>query len=172
MADEQAAPHVDATIEELAALYEEHRLSAGQGQRVANYATRLLGRPSASMIVLAAIALWIIGNDVAGTLQWTAFERFPFPQLELAATIAALLVAMLVLSTQRHEEELGEKRARLTLQIAVLSEKKIAKVIELLEEQRRENPLLESRPDPEADLMAKPSDPRASLKKLEEREGS
>jgi uncharacterized membrane protein len=168
MATEDSGSPVEATIEELAALYDEHRLSAGTGQRLANTVTRLLGRPSAVAIVLLAIAMWIIGNDVAGRAH--AFESFPFAQLELAATIAALSVAMLVLTTQRHEEQLGEKRARLTLQIAVLSEKKIAKVIALLEEQRRDNPMLTSRADREAELMAKPSDPRANLEQLEQRE--
>jgi mxaJ protein len=38
-------------------------------------------------------------------------------------------VALLILTTQRHEDQLAEKRARLTLQIAVVSENKIAKVI-------------------------------------------
>jgi uncharacterized membrane protein len=71
------------------------------------------------------------------------------------------------LTTQRHEDVLAEKRARLTLQIAVLSEKKIAKIIELLEDQRRENPLLTSRPDTEAASMASATDPEASLAELE-----
>ncbi len=39
-----------------------------------------------------------------------ALEEFPFPDLGFIATIAALLVALLILTTQRHEEELAESR--------------------------------------------------------------
>ena len=55
----------------------------------------------------------------------------------------------------------------MTLQIAVLGEKKITKGIELLEEQRRDNPMLRSRIDLEAQAMATATDPRASLEQLE-----
>ena len=110
---------------------------------------------------------WVVGNYAARLMGSTALEEFPFPDLGFLVTIAALIVALLILTTQRHEEELADKRARLTLQIAVLSEKKIAKLIELMEEQRRDNPLLPSRVDREADAMATASDPRASLEQLE-----
>ena len=88
-----------------------------------------------SLVVIFGIALaWVIGNYVARAMGSTALEEFPFPDLGFIATIAALLVALLILTTQRHEEELAESRAQLTLHIAMLSERKIAKVIELLEE--------------------------------------
>jgi uncharacterized membrane protein len=98
----------------------------------------------------------------------TALEEFPFPDLGFIATIAALLVALLILTTQRHEEELAESRAQLTLHIALLSERKIAKVIALLEEQRRDNPLLPSRTDYEAAAMAQPSNHDATLDLIDE----
>jgi hypothetical protein len=49
----------------------------------------------------------------------------------------------------------------------VISEKKIAKIIALLEEQRRDNPLLGTRVDNEAEQMAKTADPHASRKQIE-----
>jgi uncharacterized membrane protein len=97
-----------------------------------------------------------------------ALEEFPFPDLGFIATISALLVALLILTTQRHEEELAESRAQLTLHIAMLSERKIAKVIALLEEQRRDNPLLPSRVDREAATMAQPSDHETALDLINE----
>ena len=44
---------------------------------------------------------------------------------------------------------------------AVLSEQKLAKIIELLEESRRDNPLLGNRVDASADAMAMPADPQS-----------
>ena len=99
----------------------------------------------------------------------TGHQGFPFPDLGFIATIGALLVALLILTPQRrHEEELAESRAQLTLHIAMLSERKIAKVIELLEEQRRDNPLLPSRIDDEATEMAQPADHKTTLGLIDE----
>lgn len=167
MAWKNEGDHVETTVQQIADLYEEQGRSAAPIQKLANRVTAALGRPFALAIILGIVIVWIAGNYTAHLLGSTALEEFPFPDLALVATIAALLVALLILTTQRHEEELAERRARLTLQIAVLSEKKIAKVIELLEEQRRDNPMLPSRIDREADAMATATDPRASLEQLE-----
>lgn len=159
----EGGDHVEVTVQQLAELYHEHDRSASRIQRTANRITSVLARPTALILVTSVVLLWIVGNYVARLLGSHALEEFPFPDLGLVLTIAAVLVALLILTTQCHEEELAEKRAHLTLQIAVLSEKKIAKVIELLEEQRRDNPLLPSRIDPEAETMAAPTDPRGTL---------
>jgi uncharacterized membrane protein len=44
------------------------------------------------------------------------------------------------------------------MELALLSEQKTAKVIELLEEVRRDNPRIRDRIDQQADAMAQPSD--------------
>ena len=141
-------------MQQLAQLYDEHDRAAAPIQRLANRATAALGRPLALTIIFGTIIAWMAGNHAAHMAGWTALEEFPFPDLDFIATVTALLVALLILTTQRHEEELAEKRARLTLQIAVLSKKKIAKVIALLEEQRRDNPMLPLRIDREVPPVA------------------
>ena len=149
-------------------MYDRHQERTAPVQRMANQFTQAFGRPM-SLVVIFGIALaWVIGNYVARAMGSTALEEFPFPDLGFIATIAALLVALLILTTQRHEEELAESRAQLTLHIAMLSERKIAKVIELLEEQRRDNPLLPSRVDREAADMAQPSDHETTLGLIDE----
>nr|WP_232283614.1 hypothetical protein [Sphingomonas sp. PAMC 26617] len=55
----------------------------------------------------------------------------------------------------------------MTLQIAMLGERKNTKIIALLEEQGRDNPLLESRVDREADEMGQISDSFQNLVKIE-----
>ena len=44
-----------------------------------------------------------------------------------------------------------------------MSEQKTAKVIQLLEESRRDNPLIRDRVDQEAEAMAQPADPQSVL---------
>ena len=66
------------------------------------------------------------------------------------------------LATQQHQDQLAQRRAELTLQIAVLSEKKMAKLIDLIEEHRRDYPMLSSRVDIEAEAMARSLAPEES----------
>ena len=47
-------------------------------------------------------------------------------------------MVVLILATQRREYQLAQLREQLTLELAILSEQKTAKVIQLLEESRRD----------------------------------
>ena len=49
-----------------------------------------------------------------------------------------------------------------------MSEQKTAKVIQLLEESRRDNPLIRNRVDQEAEAMAQPADPQSVLHAIKE----
>lgn len=160
---ERANEHVAATVEQLSRLYDEHERETSRIQRLANNFTARLAEPIVLIAVMGLMMAWIVGNLVARPVGWAPLDEFPFPSLEFIATVTALLVALLILTTQRSQDELADRRARLTLQIAALSEKKIAKVIELLEEQRRDNPLLPARTDSSADQMAVSTDPSNEL---------
>ncbi len=70
-------------------------------------------------------------------------------------------MTVLILSTQRRDDELASHREQLTLELAILSEQKAAKIIELLEELRRDDAKLRDRVDLEAVSMSSPADPEA-----------
>jgi uncharacterized membrane protein len=92
------------------------------------------------------------------------FDPAPFAYLQGLISTAALFVTVLILTSQRHENRLAEHRAQLTLQLAMVGEQKIAKLIELVERQRFDNPQMVNRIDREAEAMAQPSDPAAILR--------
>jgi hypothetical protein len=73
-----------------------------------------------------------------------------------------------ILATQQREYQLAQLREQLTLELAILSEQKTAKVIQLLEESRRDNPLIRNRVDQEAEAMAQPADPQSVLDAIKE----
>jgi uncharacterized membrane protein len=75
---------------------------------------------------------------------------------------------VLILATQRREDQLTQRREQLTLELAILSEQKTAKIIQLLEESRRDNPQMHDRHDPEAEAMAQPADPGSVLAAIRE----
>lgn len=157
--------HVGETVEQLGKLYEEHQRHTTRIQRFANQLTATLSRPGSLMIIVLLVVGWVAGNYVARSRGEAAIESWPFPDLEFVVAVVSLSIALLILSTQRHQDDLAEKRARLTLQLAALSERKIAKIIDLLEEQRRDNPMLPTRPDLTAEEMSVPADPSAEIRR-------
>ncbi len=66
------------------------------------------------------------------------------------------------------EPGVAEQRTQLMLQLNLLSEKKIAKIIALLEELREDIPNMEQRHDPEAEVMKQAADPLTVLEALKE----
>ncbi len=79
-------------------------------------------------------------------------------------------VTVLILTTQRREDQLAGYREQLTLELAILSEQKSAKIIALLEEMRRDSPTLRNRVDEEAAAMAIAADPQAVLDAIKDSE--
>ena len=71
----------------------------------------------------------------------------------------------MILASQRRENLLVQQRKFLRLERAILTEQNIAKVIELLEEVRRDNPFIRDRVDQEAQTMAQPADPQSVLRR-------
>ena len=80
--------------------------------------------------------------------------------------MASFYLVVLILITQRREEQLSQHHAQLTLQLTIQGEQKIAKVIALLEEHRRDSPLLPNRIDQEANAVAESADPNCLLEAL------
>jgi uncharacterized membrane protein len=165
--DSTTPDQIDETVQRLVEVHETRARETGVIQKIANRVTRALGQPVAVVSIVVLIVLWIFGNAVASALGTNALDHFPYPDLAFFATVCAFLVTLLILTTQRHEQDVSRRRDQLTLHMAVLTEKKIAKVIALLEEQRRDNPLLHPRDDAEAAKLAQPADPGTSLDRIE-----
>jgi len=148
--------HVDEAVRSVTQLHSEHHGLATALQRVVNRIIALMARPWFVALVGLSVAGWIAANRVASMLGLQVIDAPAFPRLQGAANLFSLFVVMLVLVAQKHEDELNARRDTLTLELAILSEHKIAKVIQLLEELRRGHchtnrfywPLLTSPPMP------------------------
>jgi uncharacterized membrane protein len=69
-----------------------------------------------------------------------ASDPFPFPLLADAVSTVALYLTAMILITQRHDDEMATRREQITLELAILSEQKSAKIISLLQEFRHNDP--------------------------------
>lgn len=151
--------HIEETIRATVELHAAHRRGATRAQLVVARVVDLLGRPGCIGLLIAAVLCWIGGNLLALAFGYTPIDAPPFSWLELVVSLMALCITALILTTQRRDDQLAEHREQMTLELAILSEQKLAKIIQLLEESRRDNPLLDNRVDASADAMATPADP-------------
>jgi uncharacterized membrane protein len=91
-----------------------------------------------------------------------------FDAKEMGVDIAGLLIATGVLVQQNRQNQLDEQRSHLILQINLLTEQKIAKLIKLIEELREDSPTIRDRHDLEAQIMQEATDPQVVLDILQE----
>ena len=78
-------------------------------------------------------------------------------------------MTIIILTTENRTNTHDARRDRLDLQINLLNERKISKVIELLEELRRDSPSVRDRLDPEASEMGRSADTAAIVRAIDER---
>jgi len=71
-----------------------------------------------------------------------------------------------ILITQNRQAKITEQRRHLDLQITLLTERKVSKLIALVEDLRRDIPTVENPHDPEAQAMKEPVDPHTALTSL------
>ncbi len=154
------------SVDDLAKLHQEHARRASALQRAIGHVTAAIARPPFAVGLVVVAAAWAL----AAALDRRGFQSPTFAWLELAATVTALITAVLILVTQRRDDELAERRAQLNLQLALLGDRRSAKIIALLEELRRDAPELRNRFDAESHALATPADPQKVLHAIEARE--
>lgn len=162
--------HIEDTLQAIARLHADHRQGAGRLQRIVERLTALIGRPRFIAALTVVVALWVGGNLLAAWQGSASWDPPPFNWLQGGLGLLALYVTVLILTTQRREDQLAGYREQLTLELAILGEQKSAKIIALLEEMRRDSPNLRNRVDEEAAAMAVAADPQAVLDAIKESE--
>jgi uncharacterized membrane protein len=162
--------HVDKAVRSVTQLHSEHHGRTTSPQRAVNNVAAVIGRPWFIALVGFFVVAWIAANLIAARLGVEAIDPPPFAWLEVAATLFSLLLVVLLLVAQKHEDELNAHRDTLTLELAILTEHKIAKVIQLLEELRRDSPHVRDRDDPQAQQMAEPADAGSVLAAVREKD--
>ena len=150
-------------VEATARLRSEHRKGATGLQLALDRLTAVTAAPLFVPAITMLIALWLGGNLAALLMGLQPVDPPPFFWLQGAMCAGSLYIAALVVATQRREAHLADHRAHLILEMAILAEQKSAKAIQLLEEYRRDNPLVANRRDDEAQAMAAASDHESIL---------
>jgi uncharacterized membrane protein len=102
-------------------------------QRIGDAIGGFAGSMSFVVIHLVLLTLWFIINK--GLIPGIrSFDPYPFMFLSMAVSIEAVLLSTFVLMKQNRESKRAEQREQLTLQIDLLAEQEITKVLQLLQQ--------------------------------------
>jgi uncharacterized membrane protein len=154
-------------IETIAELHAQQTRQISTQQRIVEQVAEFFGRPIFLYCALIGITIWIFGGAInrSGILP---IQIPPFHWLEHGLDTASLLISTGVLIRQTRQESFAEQRTQLMLQLNLVSEQKIAKIIALLEELRTDLPNVSDRYDAEAQVMQNAADPIEVLETLQE----
>lgn len=162
---DQISQNIDAVLE----FYAREDQKISYSQRIMERISRYIGQPVFLGIILIFVTLWILANVVLHLYGLAEFDPAPYFWLQGIVGLGALLTSTVVLSKQNRFAKLEEQRAHLDLKVNLLTEQKTAKLIDLLEELRRDLPNVKNRHDPEVLAMRQPMNPELVLAALDER---
>jgi uncharacterized membrane protein len=160
--------HIAETVDAVAQIHSDHHLKRTPMEIFMDDWTARLATPGVLAAVLCCVALWIVVNLLAPLAGYAGIDQPPFPWLFEALTLLGVVMGILILSTQRRADQLAELREQMTLELATVTEHKVAKIIELIEELRRDSPTLKNRTDHEARQMSERTSPGEVLIAIKE----
>ena len=162
---DQISQNIEAVLE----FYTREEQKISRSQRILERISHFIGQPLFLGFILLFVALWMLANAVLRQFGMAEFDPAPFFWLQGIVGLGALLTATVVLTKQNRLAKLEEQRAHLDLKVTLLTEQKAAKLIDLLEELRRDLPNVSNRHDPEAAALKQSMNPDLVLAALDER---
>jgi uncharacterized membrane protein len=161
------AEHISQNIEGIVAFHEREHEKLSVAQRRLEAASRLISRPLYLIVVIALVLAWIVGNEIARRIGLRPLDEPPFAWLQGSVALAGLVTSTVVLYAQSRQARLETQRAHLDLQVNLLTEQKVTKLILLLEELRRDLPMVRDREDAEVGVLQQRTDAAQVLSALD-----
>ena len=162
----------DQISQNIAAVYAFYAREAGKltpSQRFSERLSDMVGQTRFLAFIVVLVALWVAADLLCIPLGRPEFDPAPFFWLQGLVGLAALLTATVVLIKQNRLAKLAEQRANLDLKVMLLTEQKAAKLIDLIEELRRDLPNVKDRHDANAESLQNAMSPSGVLAALDER---
>lgn len=155
-------------VETIALHQDQRQQDATAEGRVLNRVTAIFRRPQFLYFQIIFFLAWGVCSHLARVNILP--KNFPlFDVRDQGLEVAALLISTGVLIYQTQQEELSEERSHLMLQLNLLTEQKITKLISLVEELRTDLPNVKNRDDREAEAMKQATDPQVILDALQQK---
>jgi uncharacterized membrane protein len=149
-------------IETITSHQERYQARSTTAQRLLAKIVSIFGTPEFLYFQVVFFIIW----EICGHLVDLRILPPTFPKLDLREQwldLASLFISTGVLVYENRQEKVSEERSHLMLQLNLITEQKIAKLISLVEELRTDLPNVKNRNDEEADSMKQATDPQAIL---------
>lgn len=157
---------VEQNIKTLLEVRRQMELRKSLQDRIADRITAFSGSMTFIYLHAAWFTAWIVDN--VGGFGLTVFDPFPFGLLTLIVSLEAIFLATFVLLSQNRQAEATEQRAELDLQINLLSEHEITRILTLVDA-IADHLGLDAGQDPELDELKMDVKADAVLKEMEDR---
>ena len=167
-ADTQLPSHVEEAIQAMAAMHAAHHDQASPMERMVDSTIATVAKPVFLLYVAVAILVWMAGSVLATAAGLRPPDPWPFSFLSLLISTTALFIAILILASQRRADRLANLREQMTLETVLLTTQKASKLIDLMEELRRDLPNVRNRVDLEAIEMSGMPDHEKVLSAIQE----
>ena len=161
---------INDNIEAIGDYYKREEQRTTRAQRVLERVADAIGRPVFLSLILLFVAAWLLGNALAPRFGLPAFDPPPFQALQGVVSLSALLITTILLIGQNRLAKLEQRRGDLELQVNILTEQKTTTLIRLIEELRRDLPMVPDRHDADAATLQVPTDAKQILSALEDKE--
>jgi uncharacterized membrane protein len=158
---------IDQNIETIAALQRRESEATSASQRLVERMSRFIGRPAYLLGLLVFVVAWV-GANVGTPFGIAPFDPPPFELLDGILTFSALVTATVVLIAQNRQTRREHQHRHLDLQLSLLTEQKVTKLIHLVEELRRDLPMVKDRDDPQATVLQEATDTAAVISAMDE----
>ena len=151
------------------AVLERRRMEEGRKgtqDRVADAITRFTGSVRFVYIHMVLFGAWIVIN-----LGWTPIPPWDpsFVVLAMVASVEAIFLSTFVLISQNRMQELADKRADLDLQVSLLAEHEVTRLVELVAAMAAKMGIAEAH-NPELDELKQDVRPEMVLEEMEHHE--
>ncbi len=164
--------HISQNIDNIIAFYKREELKTSESLRRLAAIGRMIGRPLYLLSVMFVATVWILFNSLAPRFGWERFDPPPFFWLQGVLSLGVFLTTTVVLIMQNRQAQFEAQRLNLNLQVNLLAEQKTTKLILLIEELRRDLPMVKDRHDAVAAALQTPTDPAKVLEAFEEQRES
>jgi uncharacterized membrane protein len=158
---------IEANLEKVARFAQREEEKASLPQRLIERISLVFGHPLYLIGFVTCAALYIAVDVAVRRLQGAYFDAPPFEILQGIISFNGVLITMAVLIRQNRLARVEQQTAHLELQVNLLAEQKATKIIELLEELRRDLPDVRDRHDPHAQTLQATTNPDAVLEAIE-----
>jgi uncharacterized membrane protein len=139
------------SVAEFIEMEKRDRVAMTFGDRIADRVTAFCGDIRFFAANLIWFVIWIVLNEIPAT----QFDPYPYGLLTTAVSLEAIFLAIFVLISQNRQALQSDKRAKVDLQVNLIAEQEVTKVISLLVDIQRR--LGAQPPDEEVREMQKPT---------------